>query len=82
MRVLALLFLVRRVGSVVVRVLRVVEFLERFPAKPVVHLDFDDVGEEVTAREGEVLDDEVEGFVRILDTWDRDVSDLRESIYE
>ena len=42
----------------------------------VVGLERDDVGEEVLALEGEVLDDEVEHVIGILDTGDGDVPDL------
>jgi hypothetical protein len=36
----------------------------------------DDIGEQVLAREGEVLDDEVESIVGVLDAGDGDVTDL------
>lgn len=43
----------------------------------VVSLHGDGVGEKVAAREGEVLDDEIDGVVGVLDARDGDVSDLQ-----
>ena len=46
----------------------------------VVRANLDNVGEEVAAREDEVLDNDVERVVGVLDARDRDVSDLNERI--
>lgn len=42
----------------------------------VVRLKLDNVGEEVAALQGEVLNDEVQRIVTVLDTGNRDVADL------
>jgi hypothetical protein len=48
----------------------------RREADVVVSLERDDVGEEIASGECEVLDDKVERLVGVLDTRDRDVSNL------
>jgi len=45
----------------------------------IVRLQLEDVGEEVTALQGEVLDDEVEGVVAVFDVRNGDVADLEET---
>ena len=42
----------------------------------------DDVGEQVFAREREILNDEVEGIVCILDAWNGNVADLTDDGWE
>jgi len=42
----------------------------------IVRLQLDDAGEEVTALQGEVLDDEVERVVAVFDVRNGDVADL------
>ncbi len=42
----------------------------------VVHVHGDEVREEVLARQSQVLDDEIQSFVRVLDAGDRDIADL------
>jgi hypothetical protein len=42
----------------------------------VVCLALNDVGEEISALQGEILNDEIKGFVRILDARDGDVSNF------